>query len=934
MTSESDSSSSDGGESIATIASNDSVSSSASTTSTSTRTNDDLILKLLNDIANLLDDSTNNGDIPQQSLNHLIVLLKGNDNLKGALKDTETESNDSLEGVLKNAEKESVSALEEGLHNLNLEPSPIDTLNDIALYLLTEFMNKDEDYQKFRYNWKGQFLNYNSSKDLIQFFKVTPVSMNDAYFTITKVNGRRQERIHFFQDELPISRKEIEDIFYDKFGTIMSRTKKIVHVINEKLFAPSTRSDETYDANLILNESSHNNWDQQRFATVINGESGSGKSAMMRNYFNTKKATRAKILITCDESDIEDSPPECQELYSAVMKRLFHHIVENNESRDFFQLLSRIHEEIYSSRNKNAMDKLDKLIWQSINTATSTDDNGMLISWFHGNENLIVEECYVMIDEIGKAQTFARGLVDSVRLLAEKWRTGHRCKYFRLIIGGSGIESFINEDSNDSKFYGTDPSKSAVVTLKGPNIQHEDFQNDLANFLYNQDIDRQIAKAILACTISRVFSTNSRMLFDGIIADILTQDAHLVTYESEKYERYLQICSSKVHMEVVPRTYLIMNGLINLSIAKRKQHISDAFQILVESHTMTASEGPQSDFRTYKEQNALSPNVKKVKQLGLIASDPMMTSPALRALICGGNVEELIGTDGRSFENVIGSHVELYFEHIVKASTGKHTLREAWPPHRTKKNESDEDNVSGTNQQETLDHLKERLSLNSKTDIIDVSKKIKEAMYTRTQSNRADVREIITKNVNASFALVLSQSNQQVQGPDVIVFHSRWNAQQDGINVDVYLYQAKHYKNSAFTTQDVTSLTNSNLVHSLGVHTHTTPYCKLSALYSKEGIHCFLYLLTTYMETELSLNAQFEIKKKILVVSETYDKELDDIYKAFHDDHGIAVWTRENLEPTISVFDEEEMSSSDEEADHNTYVGGKLKDCTSTTKND
>jgi hypothetical protein len=40
------------------------------------------------------------------------------------------------------------------------------------------------------------------------------------------------------------------------------------------------------------------------------------------------------------------------------------------------------------------------------------------------------------------------------------------------------------------------------------------------------------------------------------------------------------------------------------------------------------------------------------------------------------------------------------------------------------------------------------------------------------------------------------------------------------------------------------------------------------------------------------------------------------------------------LEPTISVFDEEEMSSSDEEADHNTYVGGKLKDCTSTTKND
>jgi len=64
------------------------------------------------------------------------------------------------------------------------------------------------------------------------------------------------------------------------------------------------------------------------------------------------------------------------------------------------------------------------------------------------------------------------------------------------------------------------------------------------------------------------------------------------------------------------------------------------------------------------------------------------------------------------------------------------------------------------------------------------------------------------------------------------------------------------------------------------------------------------------MKTEFSLNAQFEIKKKILVVSETYFKELDDIYKAFNGYHdGITVWTRETLEPPISVFDEEEMSS-------------------------
>ena len=110
---------------------------------------------------------------------------------------------------------------------------------------------------------------------------------------------------------------------------------------------------------------------------------------------------------------------------------------------------------------------------------------------------------------------------------------------------------------------------------------------------------------------------------------------------------------------------------------RKKEVISQAFQIMVHNYTITAIKRPQTDYTNYQLLNSISPNIQKVKQVGLIASNPMMTSRALRAVTCGGNVEKLIGTDGRSFENVIGgSHVELYFEHIAKkaSSTGKHTL--------------------------------------------------------------------------------------------------------------------------------------------------------------------------------------------------------------------------------------------------------------------
>jgi hypothetical protein len=422
------------------------------------------------------------------------------------------------------------------------------------------------------------------------------------------------------------------------------------------------------------------------------------------------------------------------------------------------------------------------------------------------------------------------------------------------------------------------------------------------------------------------------MLFDGLIHRILAEKCHTDTYEEdEKQARYLEICSSKAHMEIAPRVYAVSNRFITLKSkeAKRKV-ISQAFQIMVKNYTLSASERPKNDYNNLK---GIDPDIENVKRIGLISSNPMMTSRALRALMCGGNVERLIGTDGRSFENVLVAHLELFFENIIQASSvEKHTLLEAWSPHRTPQKIGAEEDKS--TQEEILNHLKERLGQNSDADLKGVCTKIINAVFKEESRGESESksRPKYVMDEHASFALVTSQSSQQVQGPDVIVFHSYWITSSSTstykIKVDVYLYQAKNYKTSTFAVGDIASETNSKLVHSLGVSTSGSANSMRSAYYSKEGVASFLHLLETRMNTELSempkdgnrkFETQFVIKKKILVVSEVYRNQLDGIYKAFHDDHGITVWTRENLQPTISVLEEDEMSStSQDEADEYT----------------
>ena len=183
-------------------------------------------------------------------------------------------------------------------------------------------------------------------------------------------------------------------------------------------------------------------------------------------------------------------------------------------------------------------------------------------------------------------------MVDSVRSITEDWQSKGRCKTFRLVLGGSGVESLIenkSKKSNGTTFFGTDPSKSIVVTLQGPATNDSEFQANLEWYLRRQNLKPQIAPAILQGTFSRVLCTNSRMLFDGLIGTVLSNKVFTAYYasnyqeEAEIERRLKDLCSSRIPMAFVPRIYFSLNALSRYDAKDKEKYINEAFRILSET---------------------------------------------------------------------------------------------------------------------------------------------------------------------------------------------------------------------------------------------------------------------------------------------------------------------------------------------------------------
>lgn len=224
-------------------------------------------------------------------------------------------------------------------------------------------------------------------------------------------------------------------------------------------------------------------------------------------------------------------------------------------------------------------------------------------------------------------------------------------------------------------------------------------------------------------------------------------------------------------------------------------------------------------------------DVEQIKRLGLIASDPTQTSLALRAVACGGKIKELIRSDDRSFEHVIVAHLELFYEHVVKASSvQRYTFKEA--PYQCTR---------------------------TKTKIDDKERQLKNTRY-HCQTG-IDIAYIFCKKVvnettpsSATFALIATISSEpqaQIAGGDVIVFYSHLDETNTTLNVDVHLYHAKHNASCPFAHTDFDDKKNSKLVHLLGVCTEESDPSINSSFYSRLGMNKLISLLKTGFKLKL-----------------------------------------------------------------------------------
>lgn len=186
--------------------------------------------------------------------------------------------------------------------------------------------------------------------------------------------------------------------------------------------------------------------------------------------------------------------------------------------------------------------------------------------WWANPNSLRVKKLVIIIDEIGKLPDLARGLVDEVRIISQKYKT--HANELLIVLVGSGLDGLIeedsipidfmnvggeSEDSNDFleslKGFGTDPSKSEIITLKCPTL-----------------VPRKIISIISVDTIqkgsySKVLATNSRMLFNGVIPIMKNKFHTLKVDEIDLESRLEQIGSTNIIMDYAARVYATLNGL-------------------------------------------------------------------------------------------------------------------------------------------------------------------------------------------------------------------------------------------------------------------------------------------------------------------------------------------------------------------------------------
>jgi hypothetical protein len=205
-------------------------------------------------------------------------------------------------------------------------------------------------------------------------------------------------------------------------------------------------------------------------------------------------------------------------------------------------------------------------------------------TWWEATESPVtVKKLIVVVDEVGKAPGLARGLVDEVRNIYDDITGRGLAEKVLLVLVGSGLDHHIRGDTLDfeietkvdeefkssmASLFGTDPRKSNVIVLKGPDLKEGGTFCGVAT------------KDITEGTYSRMLATNTRMLTRGVMPIFKSSILMQYVTGNESSMRRRALGSTNIVMDYAARVYIELNGLQRLDASALESVLLTQFRLL------------------------------------------------------------------------------------------------------------------------------------------------------------------------------------------------------------------------------------------------------------------------------------------------------------------------------------------------------------------
>ena len=583
----------------------------------------------------------------------------------------------------------------------------------------------------------------------------------------------------------------------------------------------------------------------KRYAIVVTGESGSGKTT----YSIGKVLEQEFLPVYCA------IPPPSSSTTSRLSKTVPLTLEEEVEEKpktmyrslsSFLELVSLCFEQVrkedtkverlYTLKGKLNKDRDDwatRVLDAAMRKVVGNGHNERI--WLEGkwSSQVLPKKVAVIIDEATDID-LAAGLVSTVRRNISRYLGRVAKKEFLILVVGTGLDVI-----KATGRVGTNPSHSKLVYVKNPKID---------TVVKDAKLSDAVLEAINEGLFARVMKTNARMFFRAVLP-ILTLPMHKIDddkldkaeKERRLRDRLVKVASFQPLMDYAARMFVSQNSVGEFATDERNDLLKNAFLY----HWKCAIEGVKCEEVKRRELEHIPPSAinEDIFTRGIASREG--TSAALKYLSCFGLTCEVKPGYGDDFEELTALHVMRVME-----SQGyepfRCQLKHAWPPARPKGDISQ--------------HIEDL-----RTDILPEQDE-KEVEFERIPGNAR------------CYCIVFNQGTSNAQAGDLFVLKV------NGTEAKLDTIQCKNCKAAGDKEKWWNSL-------GVAIDTEDTQPVEGSAGYSYCGLEAFCKLASRRLEMDV------QIDSRIMAVS----SECPDTFQ-LPKSKKLRWWFREMLEPTISVL--------------------------------